>query len=174
MANIFTYKVLKDTNQKSVIKLTGFFSGSDGNESNTARIDASSLYGALDSSRANLLSSVGNTGPLPYYGLGIEKIWWTTNIPGDITLYWRADTNVPLFRLNGTGVYNDNGNMITISNEAQGTSGANGDIGLVTYGATANSSYTIILELRKDNYDYSRGQDKDPAAFNYTPYNIKP
>jgi hypothetical protein len=41
-------------------------------------------------------------------------------------------------------------------------------------GALANSIYNIVIELRKDNYEYSRGQDRDPAAFNYPPYDLTP
>ena len=42
-------------------------------------------------------------------------------------------------------------------------------------GALANSIYNIVIELRKDNYDYSRGQDRDPGAFNYgTGHTITP
>jgi hypothetical protein len=36
-------------------------------------------------------------------------------------------------------------------------------------------SYTIILELRKDNAHYQRGQFNDPAAFNYGPnFTLRP
>lgn len=174
MANVFTYKVLKDTTQKSVIKITGLFDGASGDEANTVRIQANSLYGALDSSRANLLSSVANTGALSYYGLGIEKVWYSTANIGGISLLWTATTSLPAFRVGGNGMYNDSGNMMTISNEASGTAGCNGNIGIVTHNAGANGAYTIILELRKDNYDYQRGQLNDPAAFNYAPYDITP
>ena len=71
--NAYTYQVLKDTNQKTVIKLTGrMLAGT--NESNSARISAKSLAYALDSSKANLLSSVSNTGPLSSYTLNLTKI----------------------------------------------------------------------------------------------------
>ena len=45
MANSFTYQVIKDTTEHVVIKLTASFDGS-GQESNTSRIQANSLYGA--------------------------------------------------------------------------------------------------------------------------------
>ena len=54
MANQFTYQVLKDTNQKSVIKITGFFDGASGDESNVSRIAANTLYGALDANSVPL------------------------------------------------------------------------------------------------------------------------
>jgi hypothetical protein len=76
----------------------------------------------------------------------------------------------------GQGVYNDNGNWITISNPTLGSANANGNIGIETYGmgSLANSVYNIVIELRKDNNTYSRGQDRDPAAFNYGDYGMTP
>jgi hypothetical protein len=174
MANVFTYKVLKDTTQKSVIKLTGLFDGLSGDEANTVRIQANSLYGALDSSRANLLSAVANTGALSYYGLGIEKLWFSSSNISDVSIVWSADTPIPAFRIHGNGIYNDAGGMMTICNEANGSANCTGDIGIITSSAGANGSYTIILELRKDNYDYQRGQLNDPAAFNYGDYSMRP
>jgi hypothetical protein len=50
----------------------------------------------------------------------------------------------------------------------------NGDIGVRTRGMAANNSYTIIIELRKDNATYQRGQFNDPGAFNYGPYGVRP
>jgi hypothetical protein len=38
----------------------------------------------------------------------------------------------------------------------------------------ANDSYTMVIELRKNNAHYQRGQFNDPAAFNYPPYGLKP
>ena len=46
MANSYTSQVIKDTTESVVIKLTASFDGS-GQESNTARIVANTLYGAL-------------------------------------------------------------------------------------------------------------------------------
>jgi len=74
MANLYSYQVIKDTTEHAVIKLTGKFDGT-GQEDNHARITANTLYGALDSSKANLLSSTANTGPLSYYGLALNRLW---------------------------------------------------------------------------------------------------
>ena len=74
MANIYTYEILKDTTQKTVIKLTANFDGT-GQESNNFRIQANTLYGALDANGAPLYTalSLSNT-PLPYYGLSLIHI----------------------------------------------------------------------------------------------------
>lgn len=179
MANQFTYQVLKDTNQKAVIKLTGFFDGASGDESNVARIAANTLYGALDANNVPLRSSLSlsNTAQ-SFYGLSIEKIWFESNFAGTghARLFWNATTPKTIIGVTGQGVgaYNDNGNWVTIPNNAAGTAGCNGDIGIQTYGATANATYNIVIELRKDNADYDRGQFEDPAAFNFGNYSLKP
>ena len=173
MSNSFTYQVLKDTTEHAVIKLTASFDGS-GQESNPVRIQANTLIGALDTSKANLLSSSANTGALGFYGLSLYRLWYDCGAGGDVTLYWNAATPVPLMALNGNGEYDSAGNWVTIPNNAKGTSGCKGDIAVVTRGMAANDSYTMVLELRKDNEHYQRGQLSDPAAFNYPPYNIRP
>ena len=85
MANQFTYQVLKDTNQKAVIKITGFFDGVSGDESNVSRIQANTLYGALDANSVPLRSSlsVSNTAQ-SYYGLSVDKIWFEANCWGGL------------------------------------------------------------------------------------------
>lgn len=175
MSNIFTYQILKDTTEHAVIKLTGLFDGASGDESNTARIQANSLAGAMDSSKGNLLSSLANTGALPYYGLLVNRVWY--DVPASnsgVELYWTADTSQTILHLNGNAEYNASGGWITIPNNTKGTANANGNIGITTRNMPANSSYSIILELRKENDCYQRGQFNDPAAFNYGDYSITP
>ena len=84
--NIFTYQVIKDTTEHAVIKLTGLFDGS-GQESNTARIAANTLYGALNANTVPGLLSDGGTA-LPYYGLTINRIWYDTASTGSVELFW--------------------------------------------------------------------------------------
>lgn len=179
MANSYSYQVLKDDTQHVVIKLTAKFDGS-GQEDNVSRIQANSLYGALDSSKANLLSSTANTGPLPYYGLTLNRLWYDTDTSsGSVELYWantasaNAEDGIPLIFMQGNGEFDGNGNWNTIQNPTVGPNN-NGDIAIHTRGQVADSSYTIILELRKDNNHYQRGQFNDPAAFNYGQYSIRP
>jgi hypothetical protein len=173
MANSFTYQVIKDTTEHVVIKLTGSFDGT-GQESNTIRIQANTLYGALDSSKGNLLVSTANTGALSYYGLSLNRLWYDCSMGGDVQLFWNANTTLPLIIMNGNGEYDGMGNWTTIPNNTAGTAGSKGDIGIVTRGMTANDSYTMVIEMRKDNQHYQRGQFNDPAAFNYGSYGIRP
>jgi hypothetical protein len=172
-APITTYQVIKDTTEHVVIKLTGSFDSTT-QESNGVRIQANTLYGALDSSRANLLSSTANTGPLSYYGLTVHRVWYDCSSTGDVQLYWNAATPATIFYFNGNGEYDGAGNWVTIPNNTKGTTGSKGDIGIVTRGMVANDSYTLVVELRKENEYYQRGQLTDPGAFNYGEYNVTP
>lgn len=175
MANKYTYQILTDTNQHAVIKLTGVFDGST-TETNNTRIQANTLNFALDSSKANLLSSAANTGANGYYGLSIDRVWY--NSSAAVELYWSSTEssntilNISTF---GTGSYNGEGNWVSIPNNAKNQAGCIGDIGVKSLGVpAANTSYDIIISLRKDNADYSRGQHADPSAFNYGIYSIEP
>jgi hypothetical protein len=172
MANVFTVQTMKDTTEHAVIKLTGSFDGS-GQESSNGRIAAWAFGGALNSNTVPGLLSSGGT-KLDYYGLTINRIWYDCSSTGDVELFWDATSPKTIIFLNGNGEYNSVGNWITIPNNTKGETGSTGNIGLKTRGMAANDSYTIILELRKENEYYQRGQFNDPAAFNYPPYNLKP
>lgn len=173
MANSYDYQVIKDTTEHVVIKLTGIFDGS-GQESNVVRIQANTLYGAMDSSKGNLLSSTANTGPLSYYGLSLNRLWYDTPNGATVTLNWHAATPKTLMCISGGGEYDGMDNWTTIPNNAAGTTGCKGDIGITTTGMQSGNAYTIVMELRKDNAHYQRGQFNDPAAFNYGEYSIRP
>lgn len=170
----FTYQILNDNTQKTVIKLTGSFT--DGTqEANSTRIQANTLSGALDANGVPLhtSSSLSNT-ELGYYGLQVTGLNYNINMPEPayVQLYWQGTTPGVIANLNRNGqLIGENLGMPSIPNNALG---ANGHIGVATFGATANSSYTIILELRKDNAHYDRGQYRDPAAFNYGDYSKRP
>ena len=176
MANSFSYQVLKDDTETAVIKITGQFDGS-GQEDNAVRIQANTLSGALATNGylvANNQGGAANT-TLSYYGVTIKRLWydgWTSG--GGVQMYWNAANQVPLIFMSGNGEYDGFGNWMSIPNLAKGTAGCKGDIGIKTTGAIANCTYTIIMELRKENEYYQRGQFNDPAAFNYAPYNLTP
>jgi hypothetical protein len=178
MANIYTYEVLKDTTAKTVIKLTANFDGS-GDENNPYRIQANTLSGALDSSKANLLSSTSNTGPLSYYGLSVSRIGYNiaSQQKGYVELYWTNGANtaqsVPIMNMDLCGQYSEEQGMVSIQNNANN---ATGDIGVRTFGmgVIANTAYTLFIELRKDNAMYQRGQLTEPSAFNYGAFGPRP
>jgi hypothetical protein len=175
MANSYTYQTIKDTTEHAVIKLTASFDGT-GQESNAYRIQANTLYGAMNTN--NQLLSGGGTAK-SYYGLQAHRIWYDCAAGGDVQLFWSCGQDSanqkPLLVMNGNGEYDGAGNWVTIPNNANPNANCKGDIGVVTRGMAANDSYTIIVELRKDNAHYQRGQFNDPAAFNYGPdYTLRP
>jgi hypothetical protein len=171
MANIYTYQVLRDTTEKAVIKLTANFDGT-GQETNNYRIQANTLYGALTSNN-NVLP---NGTPLSYYGLTVTRIGYNiaSQQKGYVELSWTAANtaqSVPIMNMDLCGEYSEDQGMVSIKNNAPN---ATGDIGVTTVGLTANCAYTLIIELRKENQYYQRGQFNDPAAFNYPPYGVTP
>jgi hypothetical protein len=172
MANAYSTQIIKDTTDHTVIKLTAKFDGT-GQEDNHFRITANTLYGALNANTVPGLLSDGGSA-LPYYGLALNRLWYDCSTDGDVQLFWHANTAVTLMFLNGNGEFDGMGNWTTIPNNAKGTGGCSGDIGIQTRGMVANSSYTLIIELRKENEYYQRGQFNDPAAFNYGPYGVRP
>jgi hypothetical protein len=171
MANIYTYQVLRDTTEKAVIKLTANFDGT-GQESNAYRIQANTLSGALTSNN-NILP---NGTPLSYYGLTVTRIGYNiaSQQKGYVELTWTAANtaqSVPIMNMDLCGEYSEDQGMVSIKNNAPNPTG---DIGVTTIGLTANCAYTLIIELRKENQYYQRGQFNDPAAFNYPPYGVTP
>ena len=176
MANLYTYQVLRDTTEKTVIKLTANFDGS-GQESNNYRIQANTLYGALDANGVPLYSalSVSNT-TLPFYGLSVSRIGYNiaSQQKGYVELTWTAANtaqSVPIMNMDLCGEYSEDQGVVSLKNNAPNPTG---DIGVYTYGLGANCAYTLFIELRKDNQYYQRGQFNDPAAFNYKPYGVTP
>lgn len=186
MANKFTYQVLRDTQTDAVIKLTGTFDGS-GQESNNARIQANTLSNALATNGylvANTQGGSANT-PLSTYNLQLTGLKYYVNFPataplGSVELFWNGSGATPaaqyansatIFHLNSQGEFGLGEQLPSILNNSVG---GNGDLGVYTQGGTANSAYTLIISLRKDNAQYQRGQYNDPAAFNFGPYSIKP
>lgn len=183
MANKFTYQILRDTVTDTVIKLTGLFDGS-GQEMNGSRIAANTLFGALDTSKANLLSNTSNTGALSLYDLQLTGLKYYVNFPtsnvGGVEIYWNgAGSNTlnqyansaTIFHLNMQGEFGLGEQLPSILNNSVN---GNGDIGIQTQGAIANAAYTLIITLRKNNAMYQRGQFNEPSAFNYGAYGMRP
>jgi hypothetical protein len=159
MANVYTYQALIDTNKRALIKLTGQI---DTEMSNVTSIDVSNLAFALN---ANGYIMTSNVDPKPSYNVTIKRFFGDVNVNGLFKLQWQGDSNNDILVL-GPAYYDidlENGINAVIGNNAANT---NGDILISTVGATANNSYTIFIDLRKDSLDYDAGQTADPVAFN--------
>jgi len=194
MSNKFTYQVLRDTQTDAIIKLTGVFDGVSGSELNVARIQANSLFGALATNNYLVANSQGGSAntPLSYYDLQLTGVKYYVNFPtsnvGGVELFWSGNNtgtaalayanSSTIFHLNLQGEFGLGEQLPSILNNSgdgvHANTVGNGDIGIQTTGGTANSAYTLIITLRKNNAMYQRGQFNDPAAFNYKPYNLVP
>ena len=100
---------------------------------------------------------------------------------GSVELFWNGAGSTPaaqyansatIFHLNESGEFGLGEQLPSIVNNSSPL--GNGDLGVYTSGAVANSAYTLILTFRKNNAHYQRGHFNDPAAFNYGPFGIKP
>ena len=189
MANKFTYQILRDTTTDAVIKITGTFTGGD--ELNTQRIPANSLYGAIATNGslvANATQQYANT-PLSYYDLQLTGLKYYVNFPstaplGSVELFWSGAgatqaaqyaNSATIFHLQGQGEFGLGEQLPSILNNSGFTVAANtgnGDLGVASQGAVANAAYTLIVSVRKNNSMYQRGQFNDPAAFNYGSYKL--
>jgi len=194
MSNKFTYQVLRDTQTDAIIKLTGVFDGVSGSELNVARIQANTLYGALATNNYLVANSQGGSAntTLSYYDLQLTGVKYYVNFPtsnvGGVELFWSGNNtgtaasayanSSTIFHLNLQGEFGLGEQLPSILNNSGDGIHANtvgvGDIGIQTTGGTANSAYTLIITLRKNNAMYQRGQFNEPAAFNYKPYNLVP
>jgi len=194
MSNKFTYQVLRDTQTDAIIKLTGVFDGVSGSELNVARIQANSLFGALATNNYLVANSQGGSAntPLSYYDLQLTGVKYYVNFPtsnvGGVELFWSGNNtgtaasayanSSTIFHLNLQGEFGLGEQLPSILNNSgdgvHANTVGNGDIGIQTTGGTANSAYTLIITLRKNNAMYQRGQFNEPAAFNYKPYNLVP
>jgi hypothetical protein len=156
----FTYQILKDTNKIAIVKLNGIFTSSV-NESNDSRVSANTLSGALNVYGFGLVNG-GDS--LPYYKFNINKIYYSISNGLTVELYYNSTNKTSIIELVGNGNYNNDILYMEFSNYEVGT---NGDIGLRTIGAANNGSYSIVLELHKDNLYYDSGKLAVPQDFNY-------
>lgn len=167
-----------DTTRRAVFVITGNSSAGP-----ICVIAANTLLGAM-----NTNGQLANTGSgwqgsnYSWYPLAVRKVnFAVTSAAAEeyITLYWENLTtgNVnTILQLSGTGDLNlqdDNGFAALLTSPTAN----NGNIGMVTAGMNAaNSSYSIIIEVRKMTNTvpcvWWQGQTADPASFNYSPYGM--
>lgn len=155
---------LVDDTTRAVIKLTGRFD-SQGPHDNVVAIDVSTLAYAKNTN-GGVMS--GNTDIKPWYRTAVRYVKGTHNIAnGFISLMYQgtggvAQSDIAVLTYGYTNfdlTESYKGALITNKNTAGST---NGDILMTIKGATGNSSYCILVELRKDAQDYDFGANADP------------
>lgn len=174
MATSNSTQILVDTTKRTVIKRVGIFDTAGGNEALTVVIDPRALSGALNANGA--LYQTGNTTATGFANSAftISRVLYNVDAEvGHLQLKWQGTTSdATIFALGvGAGDTNPQYQLPAIPNNAVGPTG---NVTITTVGTTANASYTLIIELHKNNQYYSSGQFTDPAAFNYPPYGVTP
>lgn len=141
-------------------------------ESDIIKIVPSTLIGALNAT-GHILA--GNANPLPQYNVYITRITWSVttggtnpNAPSHVDLKWQQGGgagNIILMGLDTSGSI-DIGRGRNLEMAPLGNSG---NIITSTEGFVAGSTYSIMIDLRKDFKHFDQGQWKDPVAFNFDP-----
>ncbi len=174
MATSNSTQILVDTTKRTVIKRIGIFDAAGGNEALTVVIDPRTLSGALNAN--NLPYQTGNTVASGFANSAftISRVLYNVDAEvGHLQLKWQGTTSdATIYALGvGAGDTNPQYQLPAIPNNAVGPTG---NVTITTVGTTANASYTLIIELHKNNQYYSSGQFTDPAAVNYPPYGVTP
>jgi hypothetical protein len=164
MANLIREQRLIDNNKRALIKYVFISDGTAA--SNTTLVDASSLNYALN---ANGYIMSSNNNPLSNYRTYIKRIFGNGTAPAPGSYYklqWAGAANSEIIVFASTPFdynFNINGDSALITNpEANAT----GDILLSTNNIGTGNTFTLFIELKKDNRDYDAGQSADPTAFN--------
>jgi hypothetical protein len=176
MATSNSTQILIDTSKRVVVKRVGIFDSAGGDEAQTVFLDPRTLNGVLNAN--NQLYQSGNTVSSGFgaNALALKRIVYNVDAEvGHLQLKWQGNTSAndkTIFALGvGAGDTNPNDNLPVIWNNAINPTG---NVTIQTVGTTANAAYTVILEFHKNTSYFDAGWTKDPAAFNYGDYAVKP
>jgi hypothetical protein len=154
---------LKDTNTETVVKFVGNIDATgpalDG-ANNTLVV--SYLKGSKDTGGALRSSNTGGT-VLPFYGVKIQAVEWSTNTT--VQLVWRGSSaNATALALSGTGRIDFAKSGAVIPWNATGTGANTGEL-FVDAPGVATGNYTIVVTVRKDPEHFDKGALTDRAYF---------
>ena len=132
MADTVTSQTIQDSERKAVLKFTNISDGTG--ESAVIKVDVSAL---ATNSAGQACTSVT-----------VAKIWWQCVGMG-VELLFDATTDMLIIGLSpDSNGFHDYSSFTGIPNNAG--AGKTGDIAFTTIGASANDTYTVILELVKE------------------------
>lgn len=162
MANRTLSQTLVDTHKRTLLK---YYLASDATATaNASIIKFSNLNYAL-----NTNGYISTTDPRANYGVGIKRIYGynkTQNAGGYITLRWEDDANTEIislasgnFDVDMSGPSGDNAVIKSPTGNVKG-------LLLSMTAPTAGDTFTLFVDMHKDNHDFDAGAAADPAAFN--------
>ena len=171
MANLIKQQNIVDTSKRSLLKFV--FVSDNSEDANTVLIDASTLAYSLN---ANGQIMTGGTDRKSNYRTTIKRIAGTSQSNNGIaTIQWHgtaAQTNVAIVTFGRSNKFDYDfqsmGDGATISNP-NNVANTTGNVMITTAGYTAGETFTLFVDLRKNNGDYDAGQTADPVAFNRGP-----
>lgn len=126
MADAVTSQIIFDGQHKTIVKFTSVSDGTG--EAAVLKVDVSTLTP-------------------PATAVKIRKAWYDVSFGMSVSILWDATTDVPALILAGFGCH-DFTCFSGIPNNAG--AGKTGDIRFTTNGASADDTYSIVLELVKD------------------------
>jgi hypothetical protein len=164
MATVITTQTLVDSTTRTLIKVTGV----GGTDANVRLVTAANLAYSM-TANSNALLTLGDTvNAKPQYRTTIRRVFGQGQMTAGkyVMLHWRNDANTNILSFgDGSFDYNfaSDGSIGSIPQPAVGNT--TGDI-LFSSTAASTDAWTLFIDLRKDNRDYSAGQFADPIAFN--------
>jgi hypothetical protein len=164
MATIITTQRLVDSSTRTLIKVVGV----GGTDANVSLVVAANLAYAMTSNNNSLLTPGDTANAKSQYRTTIRRVFGQGQMTAGkyVMLQWKNDANTNIVSFgDGSFDYNfaSDGTMGSIPHPS--VANTNGDI-LFSSTAAATDAWTLFIDLRKDNRDYSAGQFADPAAFN--------
>ena len=162
MANLIRQQKIIDSNKRALIKYVVVSDGSQ--QSNTILVNVSTLAFAMNTN-GYIASSDADT--KANYTTTIKRVFGqVSSSSGKLKLQWHGDANSEIVTMsNGSFDYDfqSMGDGATISNN---DTSPTGDILFSVINNKNNDSFTLFIDLKKDNNDYDAGQTADPYAFN--------
>lgn len=164
MATVFSTQTLVDTTSRTLIKIVGV----GGTDANVKLVTAANLAYALSKTGTAVVAPGDTANAKSQYRTTVRRIFGQGQLTAGkyVMLHWANDANTNMISF-GSGAFDYNFS-------ADGTVGCipqpsvantTGDI-LFSSTAAATDAWTLFIDLKKDNRDYSAGQIADPMAFN--------
>ena len=167
MATVVTTQTLVDSTTRTLIKVVGV----GGTDANASLVVAANLAYAM-TANGNAPLTLGDTGNAKsQYRSTIRRVFGQGQMTAGkyVMLQWKNDANTNIISFgDGSFDYNfaSDGSIGCIPQPS--VANTTGDI-IFTSTAAATDAWTLFIDLRKDNRDYSAGQFRDPIAFNRGP-----
>lgn len=164
MATVVTTQTLVDSTTRTLIKVVGV----GGTDANVGLVVAANLAYAMTKNNNAILTPGDSGNAKSQYRTTVRRIYGQGQMTAGkyVMLQWKNDANSNIVSF-GSGSFDYNfasdGSMGTISQPSVGNT--SGDI-LFSSTAAATDAWTLFIDLRKDNRDYSAGQFADPITFN--------